>query len=122
MIIKYYYNILMQNSKSTSDYIFQSFGAPIVTSNNNFPKQDSKRDIEPDNTKIFDYHLSNFRTHNHNQNNFGADRCFLDNRNINDRKQNYSSLDRDMQFGRNSTMPVDRIQTKDTLNSKFNQH
>ena len=28
----------MQNSKSTSDYIFQSFGAPIVTSNNNFPK------------------------------------------------------------------------------------
>ena len=106
----------MQNSKSTSDYIFQSFGAPIVTSNNNFPKQETKKDIEPDNTKIFDYHLSNFRSNNNNNTSFGADRFFLNNRDINNKRQTYSSLDRDMQFGRNSTMPVDRIQTKDTLN------
>ena len=72
----------MQNSKSTSDYMFQSFGAPIVASNSSFPKQDNKKDIEPGNTKIFDYHLCNFRQNDNI--NFGADRCFLDNRDAND--------------------------------------
>ena len=112
----------MQNSKSTSDYMFQSFGAPIVTSNSNFPKQDNKKDIEPGNTKIFDYHLCNFREPSNMNSNFGADRCFLDSRNANDKKKSYSSLDREMQFSRNNTMPVDRIISKDTLNSKSNRY
>ena len=112
----------MQNSKSISDYMFQSFGAPIVTSNSSFPKQDNKKDIEPGNTKIFDYHLCNFRGNNNMNSNFGADRCFLDNRDLNDKKKSYSSLDREMQFNRNTTMPVDRIISKDTLNNKSNHY